>query len=211
MLCYLYSARKQVRENGLPFFVCVWKGQQGEIGGDIVKDGFLNVKKALAREVTLVRSIFPTSEEEVETYRKALKSCFREKVLEDGTKELKPVEGVTSETATKVYLQYKQIPLSELDTDVKKISYINSNGQSVIQSHITVIGFCELDENGNEVWAESDPKTLAQNNLNRGLQTGAYIPVEEEDSKKSQQTKQESKEEGKTDSKPTKEDNDDDW
>lgn len=188
MLCYLYSRRRQKRENGLDFFVCTWKGQQGDIEGDIVnKNGFLNVKKALAREITLVRSIFPTSEDEIKAYATALKPCFMERISEDGTKELKPVEGVTAKTATQVYMQYKQVPLSELDTDVKKISYINSSGQTVVQSHITVIGFCDLDENGNEVWAESDPKVLAQNNLNRGLQTGAYIPVEE-DSKKSQQT-----------------------
>lgn len=201
MLCYLYSRRRQKRENGLDFFVCTWKGQQGEADGEIVnKNGFLNVKKALAREITLVRSIFPTSEDEIKTYAAALKPCFKEIVSEDGTKELKPVEGVTSKTATQVYMQYKQIPLSELDTDVKKISYINSNGQTVIQSHITVIGFCELDDKGNEVWAESDPKILAQNNLNRGLQTGAYIPVEEE-----------SKGEKEANFKSAKEDDDENW
>ena len=188
MLCYLYSRRRQKRENGLDFFVCTWKGQQGETNGEIVnKSGFLNVKKALAREVTLVRSIFPTSEADVKIYEEALKPCFYERISSDGNKELKPVEGVTAKTATQVYMQYKQVPLSELDTNIKKISYINSSGQTVVQSHVTVIGFCELDENGKEVWAESDPKLLAQNNLNRGLQTGAYIPVEEEESKKSQQ------------------------
>ena len=216
MLCYLQSAELRPREGKLPFFICKWQGVIGDTNADKVTeqtDGVvrINVKAALARNITLTKSIFPADEEALNDWKKLLKCrvMYVPKKDENGAYEKDEhgnyvlSEKVKEENKNKcvVNLLYKQVELSSISDEVKKIEFTTSDGRVMKQNFITVIGFA--DEN--DAWAEEiTPEEMAANNLRTNLANGTYIDItDEEEEKEAKPTKAESKKSTQT--------SDDDW
>ena len=90
-----------------------------------------------------------------------------------------------------VNLLYKQVDLSAISDEVKRIEFTASDGRVMKQNFITVIGFA--DEN--DVWAEEiTPEEMATNNLRTNLANGTYLDISDEEEKPSKPAKTESKE-----------------
>ena len=195
MLCYLQSAELRPREGKTPFFICRWNGVQGDANAEKVteKDGIvrINVKAALARTITLTKSIFPVDHEALKEWAKLLK-CRKMTMpkkdedgnyLKDDNGDYVMNEKIVEENANKtvVNLIYKQVPLSRISDEVKRIEFITNDGRTMRQDFITVIGFA--DENDN--WAEEQtPEDMALNNLNTNLGNGTYTDVTDEEEDK---------------------------
>lgn len=216
MLCYLQSAELRPREGKLPFFICKWQGVIGDTNADKVteqENGVvrINVKAALARNITLTKSIFPADEEALNDWKKLLKCrvMYVPKKDENGAYEKDEngnyilSEKVKEENKNKcvVNLLYKQVELSSISNEVKRIEFTTSDGRVMKQSFITVIGFA--DENDN--WVEEiTPEEMAANNLRTNLANGTYIDItDEKEEKEAKPTKAESKKSTQT--------SDDDW
>lgn len=205
MLCYLQSAELRPRDGKLPFFICKWQGVIGDTNADKVTeqaDGVvrINVKAALARNITLTKSIFPADEEALNDWKKLLKCrvMYVPKKDENGAYEKDEngnyvlSEKVKEENKNKcvVNLLYKQVELSSINDEVKKIEFTTSDGRVMKQSFITVIGFA--DENDN--WAEEITlEEMAANNLRTNLANGTYTDITDEEEKEAKPTKAESK------------------
>ena len=206
MLCYLQSAELRPRDGKLPFFICKWQGVIGDTSADKVTDEGngvvrINVKAALARNITLTKSIFPADEEALSDWKKLLKCrvMYVPEKNEDGTYKKDDNgnyilnEKVKEENKNKcvVNLLYKQVDLASISDEVKRIEYTTSDGRIMKQSFITVIGFADEKD----VWAEEiTPEEMAANNLRANLANGTYIDIsDEEEEKEAKPTKAESK------------------
>lgn len=205
MLCYLQSAELRPRDGKLPFFICKWQGVIGDTNADKVTeqaDGVvrINVKAALARNITLTKSIFPADEEALNDWKKLLKCrvMYVPKKDENGAYEKDEngnyilSEKVKEENKNKcvVNLLYKQVELSSISDEVKKIEFTTSDGRVMKQTFITVIGFADEKD----VWAEEiTPEEMAANNLRTNLANGTYIDITDEEEKEAKPTKAESK------------------
>ncbi len=74
-------------------------------------------------------------------------------------------------------LCYKQIPLKDINDEVKRIQFYSNSGKLIKQNFITVIGLA--DEEGN--WAEDlTAEETALNNLNNNLSSGVYVDITNE-------------------------------
>lgn len=206
MLCYLQSAELRPRDGKLPFFICRWQGVLGDTSADKVSDEGngvvrINVKAALARNITLTKSIFPADEEALNDWKKLLKCrvmYIPEKddngnYVKDDNGNYILKERIKEENKNKcvVNLLYKQVDLSAISDEVKRIEFTTSDGRVMKQNFITVIGFA--DEN--DVWAEEiTPEEMATNNLRTNLANGTYLDISDEEEKPSKPAKTESKE-----------------
>lgn len=216
MLCYLQSAELRPRDGKLPFFICKWQGVIGDTSADKVTDEGngvvrINVKAALARNITLTKSIFPADEEALSDWKKLLKCrvMYVPEKNEDGTYKKDDNgnyilnEKVKEENKNKcvVNLLYKQVDLTSISDDVKRIEFTTSDGRVIKQKFITVIGFADEKD----VWAEEiTPEEMAANNLRTNLANGTYIDIsDEEEEKEAKPTKAKSKESTQA--------SDDDW
>lgn len=192
MLCYLQEAELRPREGKTPFFICKWNGIQGDTNAKKVSEenGLvrINVKAALARTITLTKSIFPVDEKALEEWKKMLKCRVMripKKNKETGVYETDEngdyiiVEKIVEENANKtvVNLLYKKVPLTAISDDVRMIEFTTSAGKVTRQTFVTVIGFADPDDN----WAEEQtPEEMAVNNLTTNLNNGTYIDVSDE-------------------------------
>ena len=216
MLCYLQSAELRPRDGKLPFFICKWQGVIGDTSADKVTDEGngvvrINVKAALARNITLTKSIFPADEEALSEWKKLLKCrvMYVPEKNEDGTYKKDDNgnyilnEKVKEENKNKcmVNLLYKQVDLASISDEVKRIEFTTSDGRLMKQKFITVIGFADERDN----WAEEiTPEEMAANNLRTNLANGTYIDItDEEEEKEAKPTK--------TESKKSTQASDDDW
>ena len=215
MLCYLQSAELRPRDGKLPFFICKWQGVVGDTSADKVTDEGngvvrINVKAALARNITLTKSIFPADEEALSEWKKLLKCrvMYVPEKNEDGTYKKNDNgnyilnEKVKEENKNKcvVNLLYKQVDLASISDEVKRIEFTTSDGRVMKQSFITVIGFADETDN----WAEEiTPEEMAANNLRTNLANGTYIDITDEE--------EETAKPAKTESKKSTQKSDDDW
>lgn len=172
--CNLSRIEKRVRDNGSKYIVCTWVGGTGDTKAPVVVDGKLNLAAAKARQVSLVKCLFPANEEQFQLYWNkdtGLKALVRAAVDEaTGEVKEKPQCSDLSQT-TKVGLCYERVPLEEISKEVRVISFKGSDGNIHRQNYINVIGWA--DDTGN--WAEDiSAKEMAANNLNRGLLNGTY-------------------------------------
>lgn len=206
MLCYLQSAELRPRDGKLPFFICKWQGVIGDTSADKVTDEGngvvrVNVKAALARNITLTKSIFPADEEALSEWKKLLKCrvMYVPEKNENGTYKKDDNgnyilnEKVKEENKNKcvVNLLYKQVDLASISDEVKRIEFTTSDGRVMKQNFITVIGFADETD----VWAEElTPEEMAANNLRTNLANGTYVDItDEEEKKEAKPTKAESK------------------
>lgn len=219
MLCYLQSAELRPREGKTPFFICRWNGVQGDVDAEKVKEenGLtrINVKAALARTITLTKSIFPVDTDALKEWAKLLK-CRKMTMpkkdedgnyLKDDNGDYVMNEKIVEENANKtiVNLIYKQVALSKINDEVKRIEFTTADGRIIRQDFITVIGFA--DEN--DVWAEEQtPEDMALNNLNTNLGNGTYIDVTDEEDEKPTKVNKSSEKPSKDESKETKSESD---
>lgn len=192
MLCYLQEAELRPREGKTPFFICKWNGIQGDTNAEKVSEenGLvrINVKAALARTITLTKSIFPVDENALNEWKKLLRCRIMrvpKKNKETGTYETDEdgnyiiSEKVVEENANKtvVNLLYKKVPLTAISEDIRMIEFTTSTGKVTRQTFVTVIGFADPNDN----WAEEQtPEEMAVNNLTTNLNNGTYIDVSDE-------------------------------
>lgn len=172
--CNLSRIEKRVRDNGSKYIVCTWVGGTGDTKAPVVVNGKLNLEAAKARQVTLVKCLFPANEEMFQAYwdkEKGLKSLVRA-VVEESTGEVKEKAQCSDlSQTTKVGLCYERIPLDELSKEIRVISFKGSDGNVHRQNYINVVGWA--DDSG--AWSEDiTAKEMAANNLNRGLLNGTY-------------------------------------
>lgn len=216
MLCYLQSAELRPREGKTPFFICKWNGIQGDVNAEKVKEenGLtrINVKAALARTITLTKSIFPVDEQALKDWAKLLK-CRKMSIpkkddngeyVKDDNGEYELTEKIVEENANKtiVNLIYKQVPLSKISEDIKRIEFTTVDGRVMRQDFITVIGFAD----DKDEWAEEQtPEDMALNNLNTNLNNGTYIDITDEEEEKPKETSKPKAEKEKV------KDSDNDW
>lgn len=178
----------------MPFLICKWVG----IDGDANASKFItdpktgkkrvNLAAAKARQITLNKSIFPLSKEDLKDWVSGL-DCQAISKPDKETGEIVRKEYDRALTdCTVMNLVYKQIPLSELACEFKSISYYTVAGVLKTQNFVTVIGFADDEDN----WAETlTPVEMAQNNLNTNLANGTYFEAEE--SKENEKKESESK------------------
>ena len=219
MLCYLQSAELRPRDGKTPFFICRWNGLQGDVTAEKVKEenGLtrINVKAALARTITLTKSIFPVDNDALKDWAKMLKcrKMVMPKKDEDGNYlrddngDYVLMEKIIEENANKtiVNLIYKQVALSKISDAVKKIEYVTSDGRVMRQDFITIIGFADKDD----VWAEEQtPEDMALNNLNTNLGNGTYIDVTDDEDEKPTKVSSAPEKPSKDESKGTKSESD---
>lgn len=207
MLCYLQSVRiieRQSNKSLPPLLSCTWVGQSGETGTEktVKKNGvkLLNFKAALARTTQLTKGIFPTSDDELKQWLEQLQpldwqtanrmSFFDEEneETEDYKKMLierfgksdkicRVAENLSDEELTKAYLLYEQIPVKDIDKEHEFVYYTDTRGNEAKLNAITAIGYADIDDNGNEVWAtdgQESPLDLAKRNYNNNVAAGAY-------------------------------------
>lgn len=200
MLCYLSEIEIRPRDGKTPFLICKWIG----IDGDAQASKFItdpktgkkriNLAAAKARQITLNKSIFPLTKEDMLEWIKGMEYQVLRKPDADGNIEEKKFDTILQD-CTQINLVYKQVPLSELDCEYKAISYYTTAGVLKTQNFITVIGFADEDDN----WAESQsPIEMAQSNLNTNLTNGTYFEADEaskasEEEKKSAEEKKSTK------------------
>lgn len=205
MLCYLSEIEIRPRDGKTPFLICKWIG----IDGDAQASKFItdpktgkkriNLAAAKARQITLNKSIFPLTKEDMAEWVKGMEYQVLRKPNSDGEIEEKKFDTILQD-CTQINLVYKQIPLSDLNCEYKAISYYTASGVLKTQNYVTVIGFADEDDN----WAESQtPIEMAQNNLNTNLANGTYFEAEAEEVEvekpKAEAKKKEPKSDGKSD------------
>lgn len=207
MLCYLQSVRiieRQTNKNLPPLLSCTWVGQSGETGTEktVKKNGvkLLNFKAALARTTQLTKGIFPTSDEELKQWLQQLtplewqtgnrlsfldedneESGYYGKMLKERFGEIKGIcnvaENLSDEELTRAYLLYEQIPIKDLDKEHEFVYYIDSKGNEAKLNAVTAIGYADVNDDGNEVWAtdgQESPFDMAKRNYNNNVAAGAY-------------------------------------
>lgn len=182
--CNLSRIEKRVRDNGSKYIVCTWVGGTGDTKAPVVVDGKLNLAAAKARQVTLVKCLFPANEEMFQAYWNkdtGLKSLVRAAV-DEATGEVKEKAQCSDlSQTTKVGLCYERVPLDELSKEIRVISFKGSDGNIHRQNYINVVGWAD----GDGKWSEDiTAKEMATNNLNRGLLNGTYW-VEDDDNNQS--------------------------
>lgn len=233
MLCYLQSVRiieRQSNKSLPPLLSCTWVGQSGETGTEktVKKDGkkLLNFKAALARTTQLTKGIFPTSDDELKQWLQQLTpldwqtgnrmSFFDgeneeaneyKKMLKERLGETNGIcnvaENLSDGELTQAYLLYEQIPVKDIDKEHEFVYYTDTKGNEAKLSTITAIGYAELDDNDNEVWAtdgQESPFDMAKRNYNNNVAAGAYYfesfneneETEEKESEKSKEGKKKS-------------------
>lgn len=184
MLCYLQSKMRKERDGKPDFFVCTWVGVLGDTNAEkVIKDPKtgrlkINIEAAKARTITLTKCIFPVSDEEVTAWDKVLEP-MTELLIDKETGEItEKTRNTKIEDCLNLDLCYKQIPLKDINNEVKRIQFYSNSGKLIKQNFITVIGFA--DESGN--WAESlTAEETALNNLNNNLSSGVYVDITNEE------------------------------
>lgn len=227
MEVYLYCYRIVKRENKPSFFVCTWKGVDGdkeakainaktvEKNGKTVKRNMLNVARANVREVTLTRSIFPTDEDDVKFWKSTLVPLYIQKTVEDengvqvgelddnGNPVLKPKQ-ITNEEGEKVPSTLADVTWVNMAYKQIPLSKLDTDivaydytSNGNLNRSKTITVIGFLDEDGN--WAEGlTPEEMAQRQLDRGLQNGNYIGYTAEDLEEEEVEKKAEKEKKET-------------
>lgn len=182
MRCYCSEIEVRPRDGKVPFLICKWIG----IDGDANASKFItdpktgkkrvNLAAAKARQITLNKSIFPLTKEDLVDWLKGLDcQVLLKPDKETGELVRKEYQRALQE-CTELNLLYKSVPLSELNCDFKAISYYTAAGVLKTQNYVTVIGFADEEDN----WAEMlSPEEMAKNNLNTNLANGTYFEAEE--------------------------------
>ena len=172
--CNLIKIEKRIRTNGSKYIVCTWSGGTGDINAPVIVNGRLNLTAAKARNVTLVKCLFPATEEMFQAYwnkETGLKALTRVATSEKTGKTQEVTQCENIEDTTRVGLCYERIPLENISNEIKCIGFNGSDGTIHKQNYINVIGWA--DEKGE--WAEDiTAQEMARNNLNRGLLDGTY-------------------------------------
>lgn len=227
MEVYLYSYRIVKRENKPSFFVCTWKGVDGdkeakainaktvEKNGKTVKRNMLNVARANVREVTLTRSIFPTDEDDVKFWKQTLIPLYIQKTIEDengiqtgeiddnGNPVLKPKQ-ITNEEGEKVPSTLADVTWVNMAYKQIPLSKLDTDivaydytSNGNLNRSKTITVIGFLDDENN--WAEGlTPEEMAQRQLDRGLQNGNYIGYTREDLEEEETEKKAEKEKKET-------------
>lgn len=182
MKCYLSEVEIRPREGKTPFLICKWIGIDGDASASkFVTDPKtgkkrVNLAAAKARQITLNKSIFPLSKEDLKDWVTGLDCQVLSKPDGETGELIRKEYDRTLTDCTELNLVYKQVPLSELNTEFKAISYYTAAGSLRTQSFVTVIGFADDEDN----WAETlSPTEMAQNNLNTNIANGTYFEAEE--------------------------------
>lgn len=210
MKCYCSEIEVRPREGKTPFLICKWIG----IDGDANASKFItdpktgkkrvNLAAAKARQITLNKSIFPLTKEDLLDWVKGLDCQVLTKPDKETGEPIRKEYERSLQECTELNLVYKQVPLAELNCEFKAISYYTAAGILKTQNFVTVIGFAdESDE-----WAETlTPVEMAQNNLNTNLANGTYFEAEEAEKKEEpKEAKTEKKSETKSEKKDDKSD-----
>lgn len=184
MLCYLQTKMRKPREGKPDFFVCTWLGVQGDKDAKKTirdpKTGRLkiNIAAAKARNITLTKCIFPVDDNDVKEWDEVLEP-MTELILDSETGEITEKQrNKRLDDCLSLDLCYKQIPLKDINDEVKRIQFYSNSGKLIKQNFITVIGLA--DENGD--WAEDlTAEETALNNLNNNLSSGVYIDITNEE------------------------------
>lgn len=186
MLCYLQTKMRKPREGKPDFFVCTWLGVQGDKDAKkTVKDPKtgrlkINITAAKARNITLTKCIFPVDDDDVKEWDEVLEP-MTELILDSETGEIAEKQrNKKLDDCLSLDLCYKQIPLKDINDEIKRIQFYSNAGKLIKQNFITVIGLA--DEDGN--WAEDlTAEETALNNLNNNLSSGVYIDITNEEEK----------------------------
>lgn len=212
MKCFCSEIEVRPRDGKVPFLICKWVGIDGDANASkfVVdpKTGKtrINLAAAKARQITLNKSIFPLTKEDLIDWLKGIDCQVLVKPDKETGELVRKEYERTLQECTELNLLYKSVPLSELNCDFKAISYYTAAGVLKTQNYVTVIGFA--DENDN--WAETlTPIEMAQNNLNTNLANGTYFEaeeVEEAEPKAKVEKAKETKEEAKKKEEPKSDD-----
>lgn len=198
MRCYLLEVEVRPRDGKVPFLICKWVG----IDGDASASKFItdpktgkkrvNLAAAKARQITLNKSIFPLTKEDLIDWIKGLDCQVLVKPDKETGELIRKEYERTLQECTELNLVYKQVPLAELNCEFKSISYYTAAGVLKTQNFVTVIGFADESDN----WAETlSPTEMAQNNLNTNLANGTYFEADETAEKEEPKAKTETKKE----------------